>query len=746
MTSIHSANPILAVCPVLLPTPKEVRYTGCFALEGGNAVIETTGARDLLSETAARQLEDWLREHWNGPVQRLDATHSPAAGASEASQAGTSTADSSVTETETETETDPANQPSFAYRFQLSVTEEGGESYSLKAGRNGTVIQGSPHGVLYGVRTLVQLMTALQQQGGGLVLPLAEIEDEPDLPVRGIFAECHWGSDLMKLEDWLSMVDEMAALKLNTLSIGIYGCWYPRYPTETNSLSEFLFAPVLPEEQWPRQRHIQYFDPQSRTLRTFEYEPALLAEGALERLVAYARERGIRVVPQFNGPGHSLLIPRLYPHLSATNKAGQPTGEGYTLTHPETLPLLQATMGEIVERYMKPHGQTWFHIGMDEISRWSEADLARHSPRELLELYLTEIGGHLLRLGMEKIVLWHDMAESLTGFDDSFEELLERCGLAGKVIVQWWCYTDPLLRAKRVRGAESWVAPSTGYLAGMYYEDYIDNIEQMVNEGVRVGASGVVAYALYSPTHRRNTAFLAEKGWNTRKTAPESFEHRYALQFGGEHGADERAEAMRLMRQLFQYSPASMLLREIAVFGGNRHGYKKYPARVIESILAQPGTYQAYKAIRVTALRALRLWEQAADGKDAGGTDAELGWSRFECRRAAGLVEAMLALADAVRSYREMGRDASRPLTIGLAEAAAKLRSARDGLDALLLDMWHTLPRCYALVACREYAALREAMHAQLEQLEQLRDQAEAAAVPGTRIKLPEAVIMCDSE
>lgn len=727
MTSEQIATPI--PLPILIPAPKQLRHTGSFEWDDGSVWLETAENPALLVRTAARELAGWLTEHWDGEVR-----HMPTGVADGSAVAQTPASDAA--------DGPSAASPPAPYRIRLLVTEPEGERYNLRAERDGTVIQGSPHGVLHGVRTLLQLLEPLVPLAsrGGLILPLVEIEDEPDLPVRGIFAECHWGSDLMELDDWLAMVDELAALKLNTLSIGIYGCWYSRYPTETNSRSEFLFAPVLASEAAPRLRRIHYFDPLDKTGRTYEYEPALLAEGALERLIAYARDRGVRIVPQFNGPGHSLLIPRLYPEVSATDKAGEPTGDGYTLTHPETLPLLKSIMGRIVERYMKPYGQTWFHIGMDEISRWSETDLARHSPRELLELYLTEIGGYLLQLGMEKIVLWHDMAESLTGFDEAFEQLLERCGLAGKVVVQWWRYSEPTLAAKPVRGAESWMAPSTGYLAGMYYEDFVENVEQMVNEGVRTGASGVVAYALYSPTLRRNTAFLAEKGWNTRKTSAETFEQRYARRIGGDQGALERAEGMRLMRHLFQYSPASMLLKEIAVFGGNRPSYKRYPARVIDSMLAQPGTYQAYQAIQVMSLKAMRAWEQGSAKAEQGDESA---WNIFECRRAAGIVGAMLALADAVRAYRRIAGDEARVLTPeAFADAVEKLRTECDAFDELLLDMWSTLPRYYTRVACREYAALREAMQAQLAQLEQLEQLALAAQASGSRLTLPDPAAM----
>ncbi|MDF2714202.1 MAG: hypothetical protein K0R28_1127 [Paenibacillus sp.] len=670
--------------PILIPAPKRMRYDGKRPLDKSRTVtVEAGMPMSIVTQSALRQLISWLAEHWRGKVL--------------------------IYHDEANRNENPENE--LPYRIRLEETKAESERYSLLSEYNEMRIAGGPAGILHGVQTLIQLLQS-ETSRDLLCLPLAEIEDEPDVAVRGFFAECFWGSDLMELGDWKAMVDEMVSFKLNTLGIGIYGCWGSRYPTDANSRSEFLFAPVLDHPEPLPERQIHYFDPVVKQTAIKTYLPALYVNDGLGQLIAYAVERGIRVVPQFNGPGHSLMLPRLYPHISAVNERGEATGSGYSLTHPDTFPMLKRIFKRVIDRYMLPYGQTWFHIGMDEITGWSAADLAVYSPRQLLELYLVEIGRYLIENGMEKVILWHDMAESLTGFDESFEALLERHELAGKVVIQWWNYTMPVFSAKTVRGAEGWMAPSTGYMSGMFYQDYVENVENRVNEGVEHSFQGVMAYTLYSPTFRRNTAFLAEKSWNTRKRDAADFDRLYA----GWIVSDEPiqwAKGMGDMRKLFEYSSTFTLLAEIGVFFGSSDITRSYPAGIIRSVSATDGTHKAYRVTRALARNALLSFER---GRAVPGREYDLQVIRFECRRAAGLIDALLGLVDAVRAMERLG-DGPVARRSELAHIGERLERELDALDALLVEMQEVLPAYMVYVGWREYMFLREAMRKQAEQL-----------------------------
>ena len=47
--------------------------------------------------------------------------------------------------------------------------------------------------------------------------------------MRGHFMECRYGSDFMTLDDRKDAIDYFADMKINTLIIGLYGCWPRQY-------------------------------------------------------------------------------------------------------------------------------------------------------------------------------------------------------------------------------------------------------------------------------------------------------------------------------------------------------------------------------------------------------------------------------------------------------------------------------------------------------------------------------------
>jgi hypothetical protein len=221
-----------------------------------------------------------------------------------------------------------------------------------------------------------------------------------------------------------------------------------------------------------------------------------------------------------------------------------------------------------------------------------------------------------------------------------------------------------------------------------------------------------MAYTLYSPTFRRNTAFLAEKSWNTRKRDAADFDRLYA----GWIVSDEPiqwAKGMGDMRKLFEYSSTFTLLAEIGVFFGSSDITRSYPAGIIRSVSATDGTHKAYRVTRALARNALLSFER---GRAVPGREYDLQVIRFECRRAAGLIDALLGLVDAVRAMERLG-DGPVARRSELAHIGERLERELDALDALLVEMQEVLPAYMVYVGWREYMFLREAMRKQAEQL-----------------------------
>lgn len=670
---------------VIIPAPTRMEHRGSYVPKTGCGaeLCVNAASASRITDVAVLQLESWLNKHWGGPITR-----------------------------NAHVEEELAENDS-AFRFLFSVTAEEGEGYRLHADRKGARLSGGPKGILYAVQTLLRLMES-ETTPESPAVPLVSIEDRPDVPIRGLFIECHWGSDLMDEQDWQSMIDEMVSLKLNTLNIGLYGCWYSRHPDSEGSAPEFLFAPVIDDPNRLPPSSVRYFDPETNRWETKRYTPVMYERDLFGSLIGYAAERGIRVVPLFNGPGHSTLLPKLYPHISAVNEQGQPTGYGYTLEHPDTLPMLKRINERIVERYMKPYGQTWFHIGVDEVARWSGADLASHTPRELICRYIVELGSHLVGLGMEKVILWHDCAEHLTGFDEPFEQMLREHGLAGKIVIHWWKYGEPELGIRQVPGTENWVAPCAGYTGSMFAQDYLDNIDMMVDDGSRADLQGVVPYMMYSPTQRRNVAYVAEKSWNVQARA-DDFEKRYARLIVKD-AAEAWAEGMRFMRKTFGYSSSSMLIAGLPAYFSENPTNNPYPARVINSIRALRGTRWAYDTILVSLRKALRLFEQ---GEARPGKEYDVLLNRFECRRVETIVQTVLRMTDGINRYEQI-RNGPLSQRTKLTELRNDLVQALQELDAIMLEMKRFLPPYLVPAGLRYYSPLREALRLLVEQMDGL--------------------------
>lgn len=86
------------------------------------------------------------------------------------------------------------------------------ESYQLKVTNKGVNIQGSRAGVFYGVQSLLQL---IQQKGSQLVVPVVNINDEPNFAYRGLMLDV--GRHFFDANEIKKILDVMASLKLNTL-------------------------------------------------------------------------------------------------------------------------------------------------------------------------------------------------------------------------------------------------------------------------------------------------------------------------------------------------------------------------------------------------------------------------------------------------------------------------------------------------------------------------------------------------
>src|SRR5262245_19851275 len=159
------------------------------------------------------------------------------------------------------------------------------EAYTVDVTPQGTTVKApAVAGALHGMETFVQLVTPGTEGFGADAI---HIEDRPRFPWRGLMLDSgrHW----MPVEVVKRNLDAMAAVKLNVFH------WH------------------LSEDQGFRVESKKF-----PKLQELGSDGLYYTQDEIRDIVAYARDRGIRVVPEFDMPGHTTSWLVAYPEL-ATN-------------------------------------------------------------------------------------------------------------------------------------------------------------------------------------------------------------------------------------------------------------------------------------------------------------------------------------------------------------------------------------------------------------------------------------------
>jgi len=169
-------------------------------------------------------------------------------------------------------------------RGQAVQTHDEDESYTLIVATQHAVLRAAtPVGVLRGLATLEQL---LQRDGNAFTFPEVRIEDRPRFPWRGLLIDVcrHW----QPMPVIKRNLDAMAAVKLNVLHLHL---------TEDQGFR-------VESKRFPR-------------LHELGSDGKYFTQSELREIVSYARDRGIRVVPEFDMPGHTTSWLVGHPALAA---------------------------------------------------------------------------------------------------------------------------------------------------------------------------------------------------------------------------------------------------------------------------------------------------------------------------------------------------------------------------------------------------------------------------------------------
>ena len=436
------------------------------------------------------------------------------------------------------------------------VTKNTDQAYAVSVSDNGIVLTGyGEAGLYYAVTTLLQI---IEIENGVVSVPKMELLDWPDLKTRGHFMECRYASNLMTLEDWKALVDDMAGMKLNQLVVALYGCWCVQYD---GIISEYVYVPI-PKYPLIKNGVIKrYYSPKKKAWINEEVDVPMVKEDFFGDLIAYGKTRGVEVLPLWNSYGHNTLIPRLYPEVSAIVD-GKPAGHGYCVSNPKTYEMLYDIFDHIIDSYLKPNGIESFHIGMDEvrnelatdvndifrsISPWCECpECSKFTNEEKFINHAIKLISYLKSRGMKNVYIYSDMMTHIIN-PAKFQKLLVENNLMDVTVIDWWTYTNHKERQMFQTmhpelGIRATIKPWNSYYHWNMTFNTVPNVQLLCDLASKEeNAEGLQSYSAWDRVCDRNHVSMADYSWNYTGTGTVAeYNDRYALRAFGDRWEEAR--------------------------------------------------------------------------------------------------------------------------------------------------------------------------------------------------------------
>ncbi|KAF2278359.1 uncharacterized protein EI97DRAFT_251361 [Westerdykella ornata] len=272
------------------------------------------------------------------------------------------------------------------------------ESYTLdiSAGSNTiTISAGTVYGALHAFTTLQQIV--INDGTGKLIVEQpVSIKDKPLYPVRGIMIDS--GRNYLTKKKILEQIDGMALSKLNVLH------WH-----------------IIESQSWPLEIH-EY--PQ---MTKDAYSPnEIYTHECVKSIIQYAAERGIRVIPEIDMPGHaSSGWAQVDKDILACEDSWW-SNDNWALhtavePNPGQLDILNnktyEVTGKVYKEVAKLFPDSWFHIGGDELHTncYNFSSLARDffnsgkSMGDLYQYWVDHAIPNFRRQANKTFIMWDDV-------------------------------------------------------------------------------------------------------------------------------------------------------------------------------------------------------------------------------------------------------------------------------------------------------------------------------------------------
>ena len=257
-------------------------------------------------------------------------------------------------------------------------------AYEVRVSKEGIEIRAD---TTWGAITACSVLAALAWRDGSL--PFCHLVDEPVYSWRGLMIDT--SRHFISIPTLKQTVELMACYRLNVLHLNLSNDQACRFRSKR--------FPLLAQTE------------------SYSSED-------LRDLITFAADRGIRVVPELDVPGHTTNWVWAYPEWGAGELEGPSTGFGVheaclDPTKPEVLEAIKHVFKELADVFPDSH----VHVGGDEVNAtwWDRnsriqawmTSRGMTTSHELQTWFITELADHLVTLG-KRVVGWDEvLAEQL---------------------------------------------------------------------------------------------------------------------------------------------------------------------------------------------------------------------------------------------------------------------------------------------------------------------------------------------
>lgn len=389
------------------------------------------------------------------------------------------------------------------------ATPKGSESYRLDVEDGMAVTANSPTGAFYGVQTLAQ---AIASTGGNL--PKCSISDAPKIKLRGVMA------DLARLKEkdeyYFKLIDFMSQYKFNALFL---------------HLTDDQGAPI---------------ELKSHPKLTSDYP---LTHGTIKKLVAYAAQRHIDIIPEIEAWGHAGWV-TTHPEYKDISE----DGPDLCTTNPKTWDFIREIFQDICDLFPS----RYIHGGSDE-AKFGKcptclAEKEKHGDLHLVGEHVKRTAEIIHELGRIPII-WADVILNYPGSEDIVPKY---------AILNHWDYkADPsdepvkLLKSKgfEVIGGSGIVFGSRAVLPKGDALHNVENFGQITRKQKLVGINNTIwcAQRYVSDTLWYGIALAAEASWSGGQPDREGLTASFFKSFFGMDAGKDLIDAIYTLHDIPAY-------------------------------------------------------------------------------------------------------------------------------------------------------------------------------------------------